>query len=119
MTAWIGAQDIMFACPFLHYLLLTPQGVESFEELNFQLRSELGCLLNPNGDVICKRRVGGDDMGQAVAFSIGFNFCVVPIRMYVSSLGITGLEHPKRQLWTKYLVRSRASIESVPFVLCT
>ena len=36
---------------------------------------------------------------------------------YISSLGIAGLEHQKRQLWTNYLLGSGASIEGVPFVL--
>ena len=37
---------------------------------------------------------------------------------HISSLGIAGLEHQKRQLSTNYLLGSGASIEGVPFVLC-
>ena len=77
VTGWIRAQGLLCACLFLHYFLFIPQRVENFEELDFQLRLELGCLLNSNRDVICKRRVGGGDMGQAVAFSIGFSFFFV------------------------------------------
>ncbi|KAF8443645.1 hypothetical protein BGX38DRAFT_1261080 [Terfezia claveryi] len=34
-----------------------------------------------------------------------------------ADLGIAGLEHQKRQLWTNYLLGSGASIEGVPFML--
>ena len=51
-----------------------PPRVENLEELYSQLRSELECLRNSNGDVAYNRRMGGDDMGQAV---IGFSFFFV------------------------------------------
>ena len=74
VTGWIRGRGFVVCLRLLHYFLFTPQGVEDFEGPDFKLLSELGCLLNSNWDVAYKRRVGGDDMGQAVASSIGFSF---------------------------------------------